>query len=243
MEEKTLTYEELMRGFAEIRVLQENTLKGFAEIRESLDKTAKDLDDFKKWQQEAAKDFREQLKKQQEENAKSAARVDLAIEKTQESIRKTQDEVRKLNNTVNGVSKSNGMMAEEFFYNSLKATKTFGGVHFDKVKKNLYGNASKKGENLEGEYDITMINGDSLCIVETKYRVRPNDISDLVKRRLTKFRKLLPKYAGYKIYLGIGGMSFENDKSIEKKAKEFGVGILKLNGDVVEIYDKNLKVY
>ena len=211
MEENGKKMAETMKGFAELRVLQEENARGFAELRE--------------------------LQKKNEENSeKSFARVDKAIEKMSQ-------EVRRLNNTVNGVSKSNGMMAEEFFYNSLKSTKTFGGVRFDKVKKNLYGNASKEGENLEGEYDITMINGDSLCIVETKYRVRPDDVSDLVKRRLIKFRELLPKYAGYKIYLGIGGMSFENDKMIEKKAKDFGVGILKLNGDVVEIYDKNLKVY
>ena len=177
------------------------------------------------------------------ESEKSKKESDERLARIEKSIEKMSAEVRRLNNTVNGVSKSNGMMAEEFFYNSLKATKTFGGVHFDKVKKNLYGNASKEGGNLEGEYDITMINGDSLCIVETKYRVRPDDVSDLVKRRLVKFRELLPKYADYKIYLGIGGMSFENDKMIEKKAKDFGVGILKLNGDVVEIYDKNLKVY
>ncbi|MCL1947725.1 MAG: hypothetical protein FWF51_11365, partial [Chitinivibrionia bacterium] len=102
------------------------------------------------------------------ESEKSKKESDERLARIEKSIEKMSAEVRRLNNTVNGVSKSNGMMAEEFFYNSLKATKTFGGVHFDKVKKNLYGNASKEGGNLEGEYDITMINGDSLCIVETK---------------------------------------------------------------------------
>jgi hypothetical protein len=48
-------------------------------------------------------------------------------------------------------------------------------------------------------------------------------------------------YAKYKFYLGICGLSF--NKQAEDAANKFGVGMLKLNGDAVEIRDKNLKVY
>jgi hypothetical protein len=63
----------------------------------------------------------------------------------------------------------------------------------------------------------------------------------LVRKQVKKFKKLFPQYSNYKYYLGIGGMSFTS--GVEKRAKELGVGILKLKGDVVEIYDENLKVY
>jgi hypothetical protein len=113
-EKKILTFEELMAGFAEIRELQkkneEENARGFAELREQQKENARGF-----------AELRELQKKNEEENAKNSARVDKSIEKMSQ-------EVRRLNNTVNGVSKSNGMMAEEFFYNSLKSTKTFGGV-------------------------------------------------------------------------------------------------------------------
>jgi hypothetical protein len=86
-----------------------------------------------------------------------------------------------------------------------------------------------------------MINGNSICIIETKYRVRPDNVSKLVNKQVKKFKRLYPEYSKYDYYLGIGGMSFTS--GVDKKAKELGVGILKLKGDVVEIHDENLQVY
>jgi hypothetical protein len=127
-------------------------------------------------------------------------------------------------------------MTEEYFFNSLNATKTFGGISFDKIERNKY---DVDFDN--GEYDIIMINGNCVGIIEAKYRVRPNDVSKLVKQQVIRFKNLFPQYSDYKYYLGIGGMSFTN--GVEKRAKELGIGILKLKGDAVEIHDENLKVY
>ena len=224
-EKKTRSYEEIMT------LMYENA-KGFAELKEQQKEMDARIDKLYKvvckvtkssGMDDNAESFAE-LKEQQKE---SSARIDKRIDK--------------LVKVVCGVTKSNGMMAEECFYNSLKTAKTFGGVHFDVVRRNLHEDLSKDGDNLEGEYDIIMINGDSMCIVETKYRVRPNDVSDLVKSRLKRFKKLFPEYAKYKIYLGIGGMSFE--RGVKREAKSYGVGILKLKGEVVQIEDKNLKFF
>jgi hypothetical protein len=115
-------------------------------------------------------------------------------------------------------------------------------VHFDTVKRHLSNSIPLgDGKTLDGEYDIALINKDSLGIVEVKYTVEKEDVDNLVKKQVENFKLLFPMYARYKFYLGIGGMSF--NKQAEDEAKKLGVGILKLNGDAVEINDKNLKVY
>jgi len=84
-------------------------------------------------------------------------------------------------------------------------------------------------------------NGDTLAIIETKYKVRVEDVSKLVDKQVSDFRKLFPMFNDYKIVLGIGGMSFENKS--EDEAKEKGVGIIKIVGDNVEYYTEGIKAY
>jgi hypothetical protein len=140
------------------------------------------------------------------------------------------------------MKKSSGEVAEEYFFNSLNATKTLGGVHFDSVKRNLKGTMSlENGKTLDGEYDIVLINKDSMGIVEVKFKVSRKDVENLAKKQVESFKRIFPNYSKYKFYLGIGSMSF--NKQAEDEAKKLGVAIFKLNGDAVEIIDKNLKVY
>jgi hypothetical protein len=170
-----------------------------------------------------------------EENAKMQ-------KKNEEGFAELREYVYAVNGSVERIKKSRGRVAEQYFYNSLNATKTLGGVHFDYLKKNLKSSIPLgDGQTLDGEYDILMINGNSVGIVEVKSSVYKKNIDNLVNNQLISFKKLFPMYANYNFYLGIGGMSF--DKQAEDAAKKLGVCILKLNGDAVEIYDKNLKVY
>jgi hypothetical protein len=210
-DKKVLTYEELMSAMSEFH-------KSMSELREQQKENIKNI----------AYLFELQKKFQEDDDKRMA--------KLEKKIDKMADEVKRLNRTVCGVEKSNGMVAEEYFFNSLNATKTFGGISFDKIDRNMYDTDFDSGE-----YDIVMINGNCIGIIETKYRVRTDDVSKLAKKQAKRFKNLFPQYSAYDIYLGIGGMSFTC--GVEKKAGELGVGILKLKGDVVEIYDKNLKAY
>lgn len=171
------------------------------------------------------------------------------IEKTMEAFFKGMEELRtsqvetnksikELSKNIGGVSNSNGAYAEEFFYNALEKTKTMGGIKFDAINKNV--NFSKKGIN--GEFDIVLINGDAIGLVESKYKVKKDDIDNLITKKPTSFRLLFPEYKDYKFYLGIAGMSFES-KKIEDQAHQAGIAILKQKGDVLLMDDKNLKVY
>ena len=227
-EKKVLTFEELMEGFSRIEKMQEENARGFARIE--------------KLQEENARGFvelRELQKKNEEENAKGLAELRKLQEEDKADLRRSMKEMSK---ELGGIGRRNGKMAEEYFYNSLEKTKTLGGIHFDAVKRHISGSVPVgNGKTLDGEYDIALINDNSLGLVEVKYTVEKEDVENLVKEQVENFKRIFPVYADYKFYLGIGGLSF--DKQAEDEAKKLGVGILKLNGDAVEINDKNLKVY
>jgi hypothetical protein len=163
-------------------------------------------------------------------------------EETAKKLDKLGEYVYAVNSSVEGMKKNSGDVAEDYFYNSLNAAKTLGGVHFDSVERNWKSSIPlENGKTLDGEYDITLINKDSMGIVEVKFSVEKDDVENLVKKQVETFKRLFPIYANYKFYLAIGGMSI--NRQAEDEAKKLGVGILKLNGDAVEINDKNLKVY
>ena len=152
--------------------------------------------------------------------------------------KKAIDEMRK---NISGISDSNGLFAEEYFYRTLYESMAFGGYHFDSVDRNRTRKCrDKDGKPIEAEYDILMINAVAVCIVEVKYRARTDHI-DLLLKKVEKFKIQFPEYANHKIFLGIGALSFEEEAEID--AKKYGIGIMRQNGDAVEIDDANLKAY
>ena len=195
---------------------------------------------------ETFEEFMAAMKALREENAKGFAELRELQKRNEEERKRNEEKSEKewaeLRKQLGGIGRRNGRMAEDYFYNSLEKTKTLGGVHFDVVERHLKNSIPlEDGKTLDGEYDIALINKDSLGIVEVKYTVEKEDVVNLVGEQVNKFKLLFPMYKKYRIYLGIGGLSF--DSQAEDTAKKFGVGILKLNGDAVEIDDKNLKIY
>ena len=147
--------------------------------------------------------------------------------------------IRKLTEDIIGISNYNKEIVEDMIYNTLNKDKTFAGIKFDDIDRNV--KLHSKFLNLDGEFDIVLENGDTVAIIETKYKVEKDDITDLVEKKTINFRKLFPMFSDYKIILGIGGMSFENEAITE--AKEKGIGIIKISGDTVEYYTENIKTY
>jgi hypothetical protein len=113
-----------------------------------------------------------------------------------------------------------------------------GKTKYDAVNKNL--SFSKKG--IHDEFDIVMVNGDSVAIIEVKYKVTKDHLKTLIEKKLQSFKTLFPEYKDYKFYLGLAGLSFES-KAFEKEVLNKGVAVLKAVGDHAEIFADNLKVY
>ena len=144
-------------------------------------------------------------------------------------------EIRELNITVNGICKSDGLYAEEYFTNSFKRRKrTFFGETFDDMKKNL------KGMESTDEYDIVLLNGKSVGIVEVKYRGRLDHISKILNKA-NSFRANFPKYQNHRIYIALASMMFH--QRLEDECKKNGIAIVKQVGETVVINDAHLIAY
>ena len=159
--------------------------------------------------------------------------------KLSEEFKELGKKLDKTDQIVNGIAKSNGDMAEDTIYNALEQDMTFAGIEFNEISKNIKRKDTKN--NIRTELDVLLTNGDTIAVIETKYKVRKNDVEDLVTTKAVKFRKLFSEFNNYKLLLGIGGMSFEDDAIDE--AENNGVGIIKIIGDKVEYHTEGIKTY
>ena len=221
-----------------------------AELREIMAELARS-------QQETQVSLRE-LRDSMGELKQDQAETQRSLQETQESLRKLRDDLRfmseesdrrlnkmaedgerrlkKLEKLYGGVSDNSGRHAEEFFQNALRKTLTFGGIKFDELKPNLAFSGKKNCE-----FDMALTNGDAIAIIEARNRVRREYVQVLATKKLAQFRKFFPNYANYKIYLGLAGFSFE--KAVYDEAKKYGVGVIRQDGDSVQVDAGELKVY
>ena len=157
----------------------------------------------------------------------------LAVEsqKSQENFDKR---VKKLEQLVGGIGNNQGDVAEEYFINSLKNSLKLGDMSFDMILSN----AEFKTKDMHDEFDILLINNNTIAIVEVKYKVHPNYLEKLPKK--IKNLKKLPQYKNYKIYAGVAGFHVTND--VIEQAKQKGYFVLQRKGDVIVThFDDELK--
>jgi hypothetical protein len=162
--------------------------------------------------------------------AVSQAETDVKFMEAAESL-------KKVGTLLGNIADNNGSNAEDYFFNSLEDKPELGGVRYDTIVKNFFPK-SKRGL---GEFDIVMVNGESIALIECKYKAHLSDVEKLITKQVDSFKKLFPVYANFKFYLGIASFSFYPE--LEKFTKQNGVAILKQKGDVVEIEAENLKAY
>jgi len=147
--------------------------------------------------------------------------------------------IKELSRRIGGIDENQGHHAEQYFQEILMEKLTFGGQKYDRMIPNLecFG---KNGVPLI-EFDIVLVNGKSVAIIETKNRIHPNFVKNLVEERLPKFRELFPGFSKCKAYLGIAGFSFS--KKVLEEAKKYGIGIIRQVGNSVEIKADKLTAY
>jgi hypothetical protein len=144
--------------------------------------------------------------------------------------------LKKLEKDIFGIGRNNGYYAEEFFQHVFSKKREFAGIKFDGMIPNL------KYEGKEScEFDIVLVNGDCIAIIEAKYRVNPDFVEELVTKKLAQFRKYFPTYKNHAVYFGIAGLSF--NKEVIKSAKERGVAIVRQDGQRVVVDSLPTKTY
>jgi Holliday junction resolvase-like predicted endonuclease len=163
------------------------------------------------------------------------------LEKQMSDVGKRIDDVGKriddVGQQVGGINDNIGHHAEQFFQDILGETLTFAGIKYNKMIPNL----ECKGKIPSGEFDIVLVNGKNVAIIEAKNRIHPNFVTKLVEEKVAKFRSFFPEYKNRKLYLGIAGFSFSN--TVIEKAKKYGVGIIRQAGKSIEVEAQNLRAY
>jgi hypothetical protein len=133
--------------------------------------------------------------------------------------------LNKLGKLVGNISNNQGDIAEEFFFQSFVKNPTLGDIKFDSVSRNLNNHIG----NLQGEYDLVLLNGDTLAVIEVKAKAHVSDLEKMVTKKVPNFPKLFRAYRDYHLYAGVATL-VTNDKLIEK-AQELGLFLLTQQGD------------
>jgi hypothetical protein len=168
------------------------------------------------------------------ETALQMKETDRRMQETDRQFKETKKLVDKLSKMYGGLSSNFGSYAEEYFFNSFDEGKqNFFGENFDSIRRNYT-------DNQTGEYDIMMINGKAVAIIETKFKARESSVADTLKKAFT-FRKNFPQYQSHKLYIGLAAVVFE--ANIEQECKDEGLVVIKQVGDTVVINDTQLKVF
>ncbi|MFZ2727103.1 MAG: hypothetical protein WAX77_12680 [Methylococcaceae bacterium] len=161
----------------------------------------------------------------QRELTEQQKRTDAQLAKTDAQLEKMSRKIDRLGELVGNISNNQGDIAEEFFFQSFVKNPVLGNMKFDSVSRNL----NNRIGQLQEEYDLVLINGDSLAVIEVKAKAHINDLEKMISRKMTNFKKLFKIYDNYHLYAGIATL-VTNDGLIEK-AKELGLFLLTQQGD------------
>jgi len=200
-----------------------------AEREQRLKEFDKKLEQSRAERKQSLKEFNQKLKKSRED-------FDKSLKKSREEHDKI---IKNLSQQIGGMANSNGEYAEEFFYNTLKyKRKNLFGEKFESIVK---GNKVTINQGYEDEYDILLVNGRAVCVVEVKYKADSGDLPQQVLRKAQTFRMNFPQHKDKKVYLALAGMSI--NPLTEKACSENGIAIIKQRGDSIVIFDENLKTF
>ena len=164
------------------------------------------------------------------------AKTETEQKETARIVRELTQSIKDARSEVDGVGKSQGMAAEEFYANSLTMNPTIGTLKFDQVMTNM---KVGKGHD-QAQFDVIMINGNSAAIVEVKYRAQIKTIAQLEKQMI-EFRTRLPIYDQFKLYGGIAGFSVPNN--VVQAAHDKGYFVLKRSGEAFAVDTQGMKAF
>ncbi|MEY4768716.1 MAG: hypothetical protein RL637_1355, partial [Pseudomonadota bacterium] len=153
-------------------------------------------------------------------------KLDEQMRKTDEQMRKTDEKLNRIGEMLDNIGRNQGLVAEEFFVNSLLKDTRLGSITFDDISKNEFKHRGK----IQEEYDILMTNGNTVGIVEIKYKAHEKDL-DKLERKMRNFKILYPLYKDYKLYGAIAAFHIYADA--KQKALERGFFVLQRYGKIL----------
>lgn len=166
------------------------------------------------------------LREAQKQTDLQMKQTDLQMKRTDEQMKRTDEKLERIGIHVGNISKNQGDIAEEFFFNSLINEAHLGPIAFEDIMMNF----QKHRGNIQEEYDLVMTNGDAIGIIEVKYKAHENDL-DKLERKMRHFKQLFPVYKTYKLYGAIA--SFHINEDAKREALKRGFFVLQRSGKVM----------
>ncbi|MEY3220414.1 MAG: hypothetical protein RIT27_1771 [Pseudomonadota bacterium] len=163
------------------------------------------------------------------------AKTDAQLAKTDAQLAKTDAKLNKVAKLFGDVNNNRGEEAEEFFFHSLRKHPQIGGIQFDTVHRNLSGSKGK----ISDEFDLVLVNGDALALVEVKTKAHIKLIDQILERKIPRLKTLFPAFKHYKIYAGIA--SLVTYPELVEKITEQGLFLLTQQGKHLEIINPPLQ--
>ena len=225
-----ITKEDLANAILELKKAQQKTDEQLKKTDEQLRKSELELRNLFKKVDERLDKVAKQLG---DVNADANKKIKESEVELKDLFKKVDERLDKVAKQLGGVTNNQGDVAEEYFINSLKDKLKIGKIDFDYLIPNYI----VEGKNIDDEFDILLVNGKSVAIVEVKYKVHPNDVAKLSKK--IKNLKKLPQYKDYEVYAGVAG--FKIPKDVINLALKNGYFVLQRKGDVIQTFDKGLK--
>ena len=227
--ESKKTDEQLRKTDEQLKKTDEQLSKLSREFEEERNRSRKE---FEEERRRSRQEFEEGLKRSRQEFEEELKRSGLEFDKRMEKL---ENKLNKIGSMLGSISNNQGNITEEYFVNSLKDCLRVGSIDFDYLIENF---VAKNGHNTLAEYDILLVNGESVAIVEVKYKAHIKDLEKL-PRKIEELKNL-PQYRDYRVYAGIATFFATNE--LIKRAEEQGYFILQRKGDIVITHAQNLKV-
>lgn len=155
-------------------------------------------------------------------------KTDEQMKKTDEQMKKTDEKLYRIGKLVGAIGNNQGDVAEEFFYNTLSANPVFAGVKYDFTDKNI----TRRFGDIEDEFDIVLVNGEDVAVIETKYKAHQYDLDRLVNKKQKNFKILYPQYKNFRHHFGLA--AFNINDSVKNNALRRNIIVLQRKGDVIE---------
>ena len=154
------------------------------------------------------------------------------MKETDKQMKRTDERLDRVGRLVGNISNNQGDIAEEFFYNSMSDKPSLNGIEYDFIDKNV----TRKKQGIEDEYDIILVNGKDVAIIETKYKAHQRDLDRLINKKYENFKKLYPEYSDCNHHLGLASFYINDD--LKQEALRKNVTILQRKGDLIETFSR-----
>ncbi len=249
-----MTFEELMKGFEEIRYILKDTsiksketdeqiAKRFKETDEQIAKRFKETDKNFEELRRHSKETYEQLTKLFKETDKQIKETDkqiketaIAFEETKKELQKgfdrTQKNVDQATMAVNNLTGKWGNFVVGLVLPAVERLFKERGIEVTQIAQNI--KSRKKG--FEMEIDILAANGEYVALIEVKSTLKVDDVKEHIER-LDKFKPAFPAYSDKKLVGAVAGIVI--DSGADRFAYKNGLFVIAQSGDTVKFLNDN----